>query len=203
MSIREQYLPRSGQISFSELTSSLGDSARLLGSPPNIEHRLVAYRDKENGWVVYASGLFVGFPISPNSPELIRLGLLSLISNRGSPPDVDTPEKFTAFVHSWPVVAGDGELRVAGFGQNVQVDRVGSDQGYLGYPCWRASLYYITPSADFPPPVGPFFDEASRQFAERPADAAVSWLNDELYQQGSMPTAALRLVVADPRAMIT
>lgn len=203
MSVQEQQLPHSGQISFPELTSSLGDTERLLGAPPNVEHRLVAYRDKEGRWVVYASGLYVGFPISPSDPERVQLGSLSLISNRGIPSDVDTPEKFTAFVHSWPRKVGHGELRVAGFGQSVNVDRVGSDQGYLGYPCWRSSLYYVTSSADFPPPAGPFFDESSGHFAERAADAAVSWLNDELYQQGSMPTAALRLVVADPRAMIT
>jgi hypothetical protein len=203
MSRSKQYLPRAGVITLPEIVGFIGKVSDLLGSPPTIEHRVVAYPDKENRWVVYASSVYVGYPIRPNSHQFVKLGPLVLVSNHSRPKDVDTPEKFRAFLTSWPTVAGGGELLQPTFGNDVHINRMGSDQGYAGYPCWRAVLYYATQTADFPPPDGPFYDEMSGHFAERAAEAAVVWLDDEHFRDGSMPNSALRLVVADPRAVIT
>jgi hypothetical protein len=198
-----EYLPRSGQISFLELTGRIGSVSTSLGSPDVIEQRVVAYRDKDGRWIVYAAGLYVGYPPLGESPQVLRLGPLSLISYRGTPTDANTPDRFLEFIYSWPTIAGEGELRRLGFGDHVTVDRAGSDEGPAGYPCWRSSLYYTPSAADAPPPQGPFFDQTTRRYAERASDAAVSWLSDEVYRQGSSPNSSLRVAIADPRARMT
>jgi hypothetical protein len=198
-----QELPWSGQISLADFLGSLGHITEVLDSAAAIHHRVVAYQDGREHWTVYASGLYVALPDSHELSTVDTLGPLTLVSHRGSPSDVDDPDKFRDFVHSWPKLVGGGPLERKGFNEPLLVERYPSDQGPQGYPCWRTSIYYATSTPDPPPPRGPFFDSATKRFAETAADASVNWLQDEVYRQGSTPSSALRVVVVDPRARIT
>jgi hypothetical protein len=196
-------LPWSAQVGLSDLCTAIGSVGRLLGSTEVVDHRLVAYKSVDGSWVVYAAGLYVGVPFPDKEPGAHKLGPLTLVSYRGTPADIDTPDRFREFIHFWPAIAGGGELVRRGFGEPVQVERYYGEQGPFGYPCWRASLYYVASTADPPPPRGPFYDQPTNRFAETAAEAAVDWLRDDVYRQGSTPSPSLRLVVADPRARIT
>src|SRR5450759_2696494 len=196
-------LPWSAQIGLSDLCAAIGSVVQVLRATEVVDHRLVVYKNLEGLWVVYAAGLYVGVPFPDKGPGAQQLGPLTLVSYRGAPSDVDTPDRFRDFIHLWPAIAGRGELPRRGLGDPVQVERYSSDQGPFGYPCWRASLYYVSSTADSPAPRGPFYDKATNRFAETVADAAVDWLRDDVYRQGSTPSPSLRVVVADPRARFT
>jgi hypothetical protein len=196
-------LPRFGQITLAQLTQSIGEVPAALGSPDVIEHRLVAYHSDEDLWTVYAAGFYVGYPMRSAGAQVLPLGPLSLVSYYGTTNDANSPDRFRDFVHAWPAIAGGGLLPRTGFGDQVTIDRIGSGEGPLGYPGWRASLYYSETPAPGNLAQGPFFDPRTERYAERPADAAVDWLNDEVHRQTSTPSTSLRVAIADPRSRIT
>jgi hypothetical protein len=193
------FLPSRANVDLATLAEALQHAPEILGIPNEATVRTVIVTNSVGAVYQYGTVLQAG-RTAPNDVSLAQ-GRLKLLSRALYFSDIRSAEDLSRILTDWPDVQS---LDGAELEEHASVTRWSRDYANGPTPVWAVELshagsFRFRSSPSLPEP---FYDSKSGFFADRLAVAAGKWLNDPRVGRVWEGVGAVRITLADARALI-